>query len=214
MTFNSTNDPINHLDGDLNSDLTTERGSADPQAAAKTPYQSAKRAAVKVSLSLVVLALGLPAPANGAGAVIDIQPVKTFKHLIEIGQASWYGLKFQGRRTATGESYDMNQMTCAHRNLPLGSWVKVTNLKNRKTVVVRVNDRGPALGDRIVDLSFAAAQAVGLRGVGKVRLDTMHPDDPELAKALLAQVQMPLPLFATAPVPGYIGPGIPAVLSR
>jgi rare lipoprotein A len=158
------------------------------------------------------MALGLPASANGAGAALDIQPVKTFKHLIEIGQASWYGLKFQGRKTATGESYDMNQMTCAHRNLPLGSWVKVTNLKNRKTVVVRVNDRGPALGDRIVDLSYAAAQAVGLRGVGKVRLDTMHPNDPELARALLSQVQMPLPLFpSVVPVPGYTGP---AVLSR
>jgi rare lipoprotein A len=187
---------------------------ADSPAVAKTPYQAAKRAAVKVSLSLVVMALGLPASANGAGAALDIQPVRTFKHLIEIGQASWYGLKFQGRRTATGESYDMNQMTCAHRNLPLGSWVKVTNLKNRKTVVVRVNDRGPALGDRIVDLSFAAAQAVGLRGVGKVRLDTMHPDDPDLARALLAQVQLPLSFFAMGPVPGYNGPGTPAVLNR
>jgi len=203
MNFNSLNDQ--------KSDLSINQSSADSQAVARTPYQAAKRAAVKVSLSLVVMALGLPASANGAGAALDIQPVKTFKHLIEIGQASWYGLKFQGRKTATGESYDMNQMTCAHRNLPLGSWVKVTNLKNRKTVVVRVNDRGPALGDRIVDLSFAAAQAVGLRGVGKVRLDTMHPNDPELARALLSQVQMPLPLFPSVPVPGYTGP---AVLSR
>jgi len=194
-----------------------DRGVAGPdstsQTISRTPYQAAKRAAVRVSLSLVVLALGLPASANGAGAALDMQPGKTFKHLIEIGQASWYGLKFQGRRTATGESYDMNLMTCAHRSLPLGSWVKITNLKNRKTVVVRVNDRGPALGDRIVDLSFAAAQAVGLRGVGKVRLDTMHPGDPDLTRALLTQVQMPLPLFA-APVLSYTGPGIPAVLGR
>jgi rare lipoprotein A len=93
----------------------------------------------------------------------------------------------------------MKLMTCAHRSLPLGSWVKVTNLKNRKTVVVRVNDRGPVQDGRIVDLSYAAAQAVGLRGIGKVRLDTMHEDDPDLARALMAQVQMPL---------------IPGVLSR
>jgi rare lipoprotein A len=113
----------------------------------------------------------------------------------------------------------MNLMTCAHRNLPLGSWVKVTNLKNRKTVIVRVNDRGPALGDRIVDLSFAAAQFVGLRGVGKVRLDTMHPEDPDLAHALLAQslvaqMQMPLPLVPGVPLLGFTGPGVPAVFSR
>jgi rare lipoprotein A len=204
---------LNSIESSTN-DLPNERNNSRPEAAVKTPYQTAKRAAVKVSLSLVVMALGLPASANGSGAALDIQPVRTFKHLIEIGQASWYGLKFQGRKTATGESYDMNLMTCAHRNLPLGSWVKVTNLKNRKTVVVRVNDRGPALGDRIVDLSFAAAQFVGLRGVGKVRLDTLHPDDPELARALLAQIQMPRPLFAGSPVPGYDVPGVPAVLGR
>ncbi len=169
------------------------QGPASQHEVAKTPFQTAKRAVVRVSLSLVVLALGLPASTTNAAAT-DIHPVKTFKHLIEIGQASWYGLKFQGRKTATGETYDMNLMTCAHRSLPLGSWVKVTNLKNRRTVVVRVNDRGPALNDRIVDLSYAAAQAVGLRGIGKVRLDTMHPGDPDLAKALMAQVQLPLPL--------------------
>jgi len=148
-------------------------------------------------MSLVVLALAFPGSASGTGNTSDLPPVKTFKHWIEIGQASWYGLKFQGKKTATGESYDMNLMTCAHRSLPLGSWVKVTNLKNRKSVVVRVNDRGPALDDRIVDLSYAAAQAVGLRGVGKVRLDRMRDGDPDLTKALLAQVQMPLPLAPT-----------------
>lgn len=174
------------------------------QQAAKSVLRNAKRLASRVSVSLIVLALGVPASASGTGSIVEIHPVKTFKHWIEIGQASWYGLKFQGRRTATGESYDMNLLTCAHRSLPLGSWVKVTNLKNRKTIVVRVNDRGPALDGRIVDLSYAAAQAVGLRGVGKVRLDTMHEGDPDLTKALLAQMQMPLPLL----------PSIPSVLSR
>jgi rare lipoprotein A len=118
--------------------------------------------------------------------------VKRFKRWIQVGQASWYGLKFQGRKTATGESYDMNQLTCAHRSLPLGSWVRVTNLKNKRSVVVRVNDRGPAINNRIVDLSYAAAKAVGLAGIGKVRLDSMREGDPELTQALLAQVKMPL----------------------
>ncbi len=118
-------------------------------------------------------------------------PITTFRHWIEVGQASWYGLPFQGRKTANGEIYDMNQMTCAHRTLPLGSWVRVTNLKNKKTVIVRVNDRGPALEGRVIDLSYAAARLVGLSGVGRVRLVSMHQGDPELTKALLAQVQLP-----------------------
>ena len=163
---------------------------SEGQSASRLSLQTAKRVAARVSVSLVVLALGFPASASGPAGSAELHPVKTFKHWIEIGQASWYGLKFQGRKTATGESYDMNLMTCAHRSLPLGSWVKVTNLKNRKTVVVRVNDRGPAFDGRIVDLSFAAAQAVGLRGVGKVRLDTMPVGDPDLAKALLEQAQL------------------------
>ncbi len=146
----------------------------------------------RLAVGMAVLVLGLPASATGNAKASDLQPVRAFKRWIQVGQASWYGLKFQGRKTATGESYDMNLMTCAHRSLPLGSWVKVTNLSNRKSVFVRVNDRGPALDDRIVDLSYAAAQAVGLRGLSKVRLDRMRAGDPELAKSLMAQVQIPL----------------------
>ncbi len=113
------------------------------------------------------------------------------RHWYQIGKASWYGIQFQGRKTATGETYDMNQLTCAHRSLPLGTWLRVTNLHNKKVVYVRVSDRGPEPEDRIVDLSYAAAQAVGINGLGQVRLDRMAPDDPELAKALVAQVHMP-----------------------
>jgi len=90
----------------------------------------------------------------------------------------------------------MNQMTCAHPTLPMGTWLRVTNLKNRRTTYVRVNDRGPVLEDRIVDLSFAAARAVGLAGVGKVKLERVRESDPELAKALVAQVQVPV-LFSS-----------------
>jgi rare lipoprotein A len=175
-------------------------GDGRSQAIAENRFETAKRVVLRASIGLVVLTLGFPASASGPAVSFvadqdkpsDMHPVKAFRRWIETGKASWYGFNFQGRRTANGESFDMNQMTCAHRSLPLGSWVKVTNLKNRKAVVVRVNDRGPALDDRIVDLSYAAAQAVGLRGIGKVRLDRMREDDPDLTRALLARVQMPL----------------------
>jgi rare lipoprotein A len=110
----------------------------------------------------------------------------------QVGTASWYGLQFQGRRTAGGESYDMNGMTCAHPSLPMGTWLKVTNLKNRRTAFVRVNDRGPVIDGRIVDLSAAAARTLGLVGLGKVRLEAVRDGDADLAKALVAQVQFPV----------------------
>ncbi len=114
----------------------------------------------------------------------------------QVGQASWYGLKFQGKKTANGESFDMNSLTCAHRSLPLGSWVRVTNLKNRRSIFVRVNDRGPVPENRVVDLSLAAARAVGLAGVGKVKLEPVRGGDPQLARDLVAQLHMPMPVMA------------------
>ena len=114
---------------------------------------------------------------------------------LQIGIASWYGSQFQGRTTAGGERFDMNQMTCAHPTLPMGTWLRVTNLKNRRTAYVRVNDRGPLLDGRIVDLSFAAARQLRLAGLGKVKLETVRESDPELDRALVAQVKMP-ELFA------------------
>lgn len=97
-------------------------------------------------------------------------------HKFQVGKASWYGRLFQHKKTASGEPYDMHDFTAAHRTLPLGSWVKVTNLKNDKSVMVRINDRGPVLRSRILDLSYGAAMILGLRdaGVGKVRLDIIE----------------------------------------
>lgn len=86
----------------------------------------------------------------------------------------------------------MNELTCAHRSLPLGSWVRVTNLKNMRSVFVRVNDRGPVTEGRVVDLSLAAAKAVGLAGVGKVKLEPVRGGDPKMAEELVAQLQIPL----------------------
>jgi rare lipoprotein A len=79
----------------------------------------------------------------------------------QTGEASWYGEPHHGRTTASGEIYDMNQLTAAHRTLPLGTRVLVTNLKNGRSVEVRINDRGPSVDGRIIDLSFAAAKELG-----------------------------------------------------
>jgi rare lipoprotein A len=93
------------------------------------------------------------------------------------GTASWYGEEFQGRRTSSGEPYDMYAMTAAHRTLPLPTYVEVTNLENGRTVVVRVNDRGPFHADRIIDLSYAAARKLGIVGAGtaRVRVRALEP---------------------------------------
>ena len=100
----------------------------------------------------------------------------------QVGEASWYGRQFHGKETASGESYDMFRFTAAHPSLPLGTWVRVTNLRNHKGVIVRVNDRGPVVPGRIMDLSYGAAQVLGFRGngVAKVRLDIVQL--PEVAQ--------------------------------
>jgi rare lipoprotein A len=86
------------------------------------------------------------------------------------GLASLYSTRFQGRPTASGEPYDMSEMTAAHRTLPLGSYVEVTNLNNDRTVVVRINDRGPFHGGRMLDLSTAAAEELGMGSTGRVKI--------------------------------------------
>lgn len=94
---------------------------------------------------------------------------------IKEGVASYYGSKFHGRRTASGRIYDMNEMTAAHRTLKFGTKVKVTNLKNRRSVVVTITDRGPFIKGRIIDLSRAAASKIGMlkSGVAKVKIEVI-----------------------------------------
>lgn len=86
----------------------------------------------------------------------------------ETGLASWYGVPYHGRRTSSGEVYDMYQLTAAHREIPLGSWVEVTNLTNSRSLTVRINDRGPFVEGRIIDMSYAAASLLGITGPGVV----------------------------------------------
>ncbi|HEX3987274.1 MAG TPA: septal ring lytic transglycosylase RlpA family protein [Acidobacteriaceae bacterium] len=113
-------------------------------------------------------------------------------HWYEFGVASWYGKFFQGKTTASGVPYNENALTCAHRTLPLGSVLKVTNLRNHRSVVVTVNDRGPVPEDRIIDLSYAAAQALGFseRGLAPVKVELIGPS------AEVAQLQSPADLLA------------------
>ncbi len=91
----------------------------------------------------------------------------------QTGLASWYGRQFHGKKTASGETFNMNAMTAAHRSLPLNCYIRVTNKDNGKSVIVKVNDRGPFNGNRVLDLSYGAAQAIGItqRGTGNVIIE-------------------------------------------
>src|ERR1700684_1061733 len=108
----------------------------------------------------------------------------------ENGIASWYGHPYDGRRAADGEIYDMETLVAAHRTLPFNTWVRVTNLSNSKSVDVRIIDRGPFVGGRIIDLSHAAAQVVDLigPGVAQVRLEIIAP--PQSPEPALFGVQV------------------------
>ncbi len=96
---------------------------------------------------------------------------------VERGVASWYGTKFHGRRTSSGDPYDMFAMTAAHKTLPLPTYAEVTNLDNGRTVIVKINDRGPFVGDRLIDLSYAAAARLGIKqaGTGRVEVRAIDP---------------------------------------
>ncbi len=107
----------------------------------------------------------------------------------EVGMASWYGDDFHAKKTANGEKYDMNTLTAAHRTLPLPSIVKVTNLENGRSLVVRVNDRGPYVKERIIDLSKRAASLLGYqtKGTAKVKVEVLEKESKALKAAMLGQ---------------------------
>ena len=132
----------------------------------------------------------------------DYVPATALKPYRERGVASWYGRKFHGQKTATGEVYDMYAMTAAHPTLPLPSYVRVTNLATGASVVVRVNDRGPFLHSRVIDLSYAAAHRIGVaqRGSGEVEVVAVLPGEPTLVAAAPAAGVVTRPLDAPPPV--------------
>ncbi|WP_347556558.1 septal ring lytic transglycosylase RlpA family protein [Robbsia sp. KACC 23696] len=120
---------------------------------------------------------------NAAPITADIPDTSNFH---QTGNASWYGTRFHGRKTASGERYDMHEFTAAHRSLPLMSYVRVINTQNHRSVIVKINDRGPFSRHRVLDLSSAAAAALGMqnRGTGKVEIVGMSPSE---ARAALTQ---------------------------
>jgi rare lipoprotein A len=145
-------------------------------------------------LVAVVLVTGLEAAprnthpeANAAKSITASRPRLNPQKPYQVGQASWYGRFFHGKGTASGEPYNMYQFTAAHRHLRLGTILRVTNLENGESVIVRVNDRGPVPRTRIIDLSYGAARMIGLSGagIGPVRLDILEPA-PEVAQTEVA----------------------------
>ena len=120
-------------------------------------------------------------------------PATSLRPYRERGAASWYGRKFHGQKTSIGEIYDMFAMTAAHPTLPLPSYARVTSAANGRSVIVRVNDRGPFLHGRVIDLSYAAAHRLGIaqRGSGEVDVEAILPGD-------IAAAGMPLPTLASA----------------
>jgi rare lipoprotein A len=142
---------------------------------AMPPSQTGAGNGPVISTHKAPLAYGEAAPpANSKladAAPIDgsIPDVSGFK---QTGRASWYGKLFNGRRTANGERFNMHALTAAHKTLPLDSYVRVTNMENQKSVIVRINDRGPYVRGRVIDLSYAAAQELDLHhlGIGRVQI--------------------------------------------
>lgn len=147
-----------------------------------------------VILCFAITSLGATHRPNNAAsatpATVAKHATRSHKHY-QVGRASWYGKRFHGKKTASGETYDMFQFTAAHPELPLGSVVRVTNLRNGRWVIVRINDRGPVPDSRIIDLSYGAAQVLGLRddGVDRVCLDVVPQDELAMAQTDVAGMQ-------------------------
>ena len=120
------------------------------------------------------------------------QPILAQTNDTQKGQASWYGSKYHGKPTSSGELYNKNKMTAAHKTLPFGTKVKVTNLENNESVIVRINDRGPFVGDRIIDVSEVAARKLEFhdQGVGNVKVEVLElPMDYNPANAGIFTIQ-------------------------
>jgi len=152
------------------------------------------------TVALAAAAFALAGCAHKQHTALPAIPVK-IGH-VETGIASWYGKPYDGRPTASGEIYDMEAMVAAHKTMPFQTWVRVYNLSNRKTVDVRINDRGPFVKGRIIDLSHAAAMAIDMVGPGtaKVRLVVIKPDD-----AVIVASRRQRPMQTVQPLPGNGG---------
>ena len=158
-----------------------------------------KRTALGLALALLVGLGAFQGPAKAGPADYrrtDLNGVPAMvqnAHPYEVGTASWYGDDFEGKPTASGEPYNMYDLTAAHPTLPLGTFVKVTNLHNRRAVVVRINDRGPVVPGRIIDVSYSAAKVLKFQaqGIQRVRLDVVPPTKAVATMAMLREPVLP-----------------------
>jgi rare lipoprotein A len=163
-----------------------------------------KRLAHGLALAFMIASLGAaqgpniseatPAPTSSVQTQSEVRKQAGKPKPYQVGTASWYGQNFHGKETASGERYNMYDMTAAHLSLPMGSYVRVTNLHNGRSVVVRINDRGPIVPGRIIDVSYGAAQALQFRakGLQRVRLDLVSAPQTNLAKS-----SQPKPTYQT-----------------
>jgi len=138
-------------------------------------------------------------PVHGIGKTYF--PLTDASHYAATGTASWYGTKFHGQNTANGEVYDLYGMSAAHKTLPLPSYVRVTNLDNNRSVILRVNDRGPFYSDRIIDLSYAAAKKLGYAEIGtaRVKVEGIDPAQYWAQRGRPAPLMLDQPQVAQAP---------------
>jgi rare lipoprotein A len=161
-----------------------------------TPRLDARRGFGRSNLLLAALLACLLLTACGGRRTKKVKlppPINPRVGWTQVGTASWYGPPYHGRRAANGEIYDMNKLTAAHKRLPFETWLRVKNLSNGKTTEVRITDRGPFVGNRIIDLSKAAATEIGMLGPGvaKVRLTMIRPPGGRARKGATAASAKP-----------------------
>ncbi len=123
------------------------------------------------TLKAIALVLTIAAGSVGTDSSLGPHWRVRLSPVVARGIASWYGREFQGKEMATGQPYNMFRLTCAHRTLPLSTQIKVTNLENKRSLFLRVTDRGPFVPHRVLDVSYAAARALGFAGAGITRVE-------------------------------------------
>ncbi|QIO06405.1 septal ring lytic transglycosylase RlpA family protein [Acinetobacter shaoyimingii] len=137
-----------------------------------------ERSGDKIRRETIAAKIDIPVEEPSVIDKLNTVASNTVRRFSQSGVASWYGRQFHGRKTANGETFDMNGLTAAHRSLPLNCYIRVTNKDNGKSVVVRVNDRGPFHGNRVLDLSYGAAKSLGITNAGTARVNIERVDGP------------------------------------
>ncbi|ATO19977.1 septal ring lytic transglycosylase RlpA family lipoprotein [Acinetobacter sp. LoGeW2-3] len=137
-----------------------------------------ERSGDKVRRETIAAKIEIPEEEPSVIEKLNTVASNTVRKFSQTGTASWYGRQFHGRKTASGETFDMNGMTAAHRSLPLNCYIRVTNKNNGKSVVVKVNDRGPFHGNRVLDLSYGAAKQIGITNAGTAKVSIERVQGP------------------------------------